>query len=232
MNFPYRDALDQLELEYSAMTGDSNPPKLSIPLAAIEHDGSLRRYANVMGAKLSDGSFGSKTVFVDELESRTGGTVSHFGADGELLYSLPASLVTPLRCGLMAALAMAMRSRMPTPRQVVVIGRGEPGDGAPGQHRDGWRARSRPPWPIPRLAPFRGAPRAPAAALTDQESVLFDQPRRQALFRGRNGTAKLEVTPSNCSVFCTPAPTTHRVLIKLIKRPFLISEFFAHNLLS
>ena len=32
--FPYNVVLDQLELEYAAMTGDSNPPKQSIPLAA------------------------------------------------------------------------------------------------------------------------------------------------------------------------------------------------------
>ena len=88
-HFPYREPLDELELEYAAMTGDTNPPKQSIPLAAVEHDGSLRRYVNVMGARLGDGSFGSKTVFVDELENKTAGTVSHFGADGSLLSSLP-----------------------------------------------------------------------------------------------------------------------------------------------
>ena len=82
-----------------------------------------------MGAKLSDGTFGSKTVFVDELDSTTGGMVNHFGADGALLYSLPASLVTPLRCGLMAALAMRYREELvlERPRKVVVIGRGELG---------------------------------------------------------------------------------------------------------
>lgn len=127
--FPYELALDQLELEYAAMTGDSNPPKQSIPLAAIEHDGSLRRYVNVMGAKLSDGTFGSKTVFVDELDNTTGGSVNHFGADGALLYSLPAALVTPLRCALMAVLCMRYRHELVTERKrkVVVIGRGELG---------------------------------------------------------------------------------------------------------
>jgi hypothetical protein len=145
-NFPYGAALDQLELEYAAMTGDSNPPKQSIPLAAIEHDGSLRRYVNVMGAKLSDGTFGSKTVFVDELENRTAGAVSHFGADGELLYSLPASLVTPLRCGLMGGARAAL------PRH----------GGCPQGHRDRPRRAGRGDLQHPLAAAPRAGDRAPA----------------------------------------------------------------------
>lgn len=125
-SFPYQAVLDELELEYAEMSGDSNPPKQSIPLAEVEHDGSLRRYVNVMGAKLSDGTFGSKTVFVDELDNKTGGLVTHFGADGSLLYTLPASLVTPLRCAMMAALCLSMR-RLGEKRDVTIVGRGELG---------------------------------------------------------------------------------------------------------
>ena len=81
-----------------------------------------------MSAVLSDGSFGSKTIFVDEVAGTVGGDVLHYGANGRRLYSLPASLVTPLRCAMMAALALQYRSKGPAGgRHVLVLGRGEIG---------------------------------------------------------------------------------------------------------
>ena len=75
--FPFEAVLDELIFEYGQMTGDSNPCKQSLALdeqpAGPGH--VMRRFANVMGAVLSDGSFGSKTVFIDEDKGKTGGTV-------------------------------------------------------------------------------------------------------------------------------------------------------------
>ena len=60
-------------------------PKLTRGRA--EKDGTgLRRYLNLMSAVLSDGSFGSKTIFVDEVAGTVGGDVLHYGANGRRLY--------------------------------------------------------------------------------------------------------------------------------------------------
>ena len=111
--FPFEAVLDELIFEYGQMTDDSNPCKQSLALdeqpAGPGH--VMRRFANVMGAVLSDGSFGSKTVFIDEDKGKTSGTVVHYDADGHLLWQLPAATVTPLRCGLMGqVLSWACRS--------------------------------------------------------------------------------------------------------------------------
>ena len=128
MNFSFGLALDELAYEYECMTGDSNPPKLCAPLDRPDEDGWLRRYLNIMSAVLSDGTFGSKTIFVDEVAGLVGGDVLHYGANGRRLYSLPASLVTPLRCAMMAALALQYRRQGPADgRRVMVLGRGEIG---------------------------------------------------------------------------------------------------------
>lgn len=126
--FPFKRALGELREEYELLTGDSCPPKQSILLKG-DTAGSWRgpcRYVNVMGGLLSDGTFGSKTVFVDEDRGRMAGDVLHYKPNGELIYSLPSKLVTPLRCGMMVALALSYRT-LKHERDVLIVGSGEIG---------------------------------------------------------------------------------------------------------
>lgn len=112
--------LDDLDIEIARMTTQTNPPKQSIMID--ETDDGLWSFVNVMGARLSDGSFGSKTVFVDEARNRHEGDVLHYDRDGRLIYQLPSAKVTPWRCAMMAALALGYRDI--DNRHVGIIGAG------------------------------------------------------------------------------------------------------------
>lgn len=94
-------AFDDLDREYILQEPDRNPPKTFIPLS----DGA-DRYFNQMAAVLSDGTFGGKMVFVDELAGKLGGKIVVYDRDMRLVTECDAERITAIRCGLMAALAI------------------------------------------------------------------------------------------------------------------------------
>ncbi|MBF0135316.1 MAG: hypothetical protein H7833_12145 [Magnetococcus sp. DMHC-1] len=103
-----------LDHEYTIRTPDRNPPKTSLTMHA-DGQGVPIVYLNQMMAVLSDGTFGSKLVFVDEGTHRLGGRVVVYDKSFALLVDQDAETITALRCGLMAALAMDRYFRC-TPR--------------------------------------------------------------------------------------------------------------------
>jgi hypothetical protein len=112
--------------EYSFFVDDHdvNPPKQSIMLASPKDD--VWKFVNIMGAKLSNGRFGSKTVYVNEETGQIGGDVLYYDADGDLLARYPARIITPFRCGIMTAMCLSLRE-LERERIVSMIGMGEIG---------------------------------------------------------------------------------------------------------
>lgn len=99
-----RSAFAALRWEYPRRSVENNPPKASITLDTF--DGGLPSvFLNSMVSVLTDGFYGTKIIRVDEPAGRMSGQVAIFDPAGDLVGTLPASDVTPIRCGLMAALA-------------------------------------------------------------------------------------------------------------------------------
>lgn len=99
------EAFDLLSTEYSRQVGWKNPPKTFIPLEMNEIQSPVS-YFNQMASVLSDGTFGGKFVFVDEVNGRLGGRVLVYNKDFSLAADYDAERITAIRCGLMAALAI------------------------------------------------------------------------------------------------------------------------------
>jgi hypothetical protein len=101
-----RRAYDRMTAEYRArFPGSDHPKKISVP---IRHgaDGLIEAYVNSMFARLADGTFGAKTVYVDETAGTLSAATTVFDGDGDLEGMVDSAALTADRCGLMTAFAI------------------------------------------------------------------------------------------------------------------------------
>lgn len=87
---------------------------------------TAKAYTNALYARLSDGSFGSKTIYVNEETGVTSGWCMAASKDGVVKASIESSWVTQIRCGLMAALCLNYRfgGEAISPR-IAIVGKGK-----------------------------------------------------------------------------------------------------------
>jgi len=104
--FSNRRAYDRMVAEYRARFPSlQHPKKISVPVRCGA-EGLIEAYANVMFAILADGTFGSKTVLVDEPAGTLSAVTTVFDKDGDLEGTVDSAALTATRCGLMTAFAI------------------------------------------------------------------------------------------------------------------------------
>jgi hypothetical protein len=99
----HRRAYERMAAEYRGrFPGLDHPKKISVPIRN-DQQGLIEAYVNTMFARLGDGTFGSKTVYVDEPAQALTAITALFDRNGNYGGSVAADKLTAERCGLMTA---------------------------------------------------------------------------------------------------------------------------------
>lgn len=126
--------LDDLEREYAfaeqhmALNSHGPHPIKNCDILDVYDNGTPSVYTNSMYARLSDGTFGTKLIYVNEKTGFAGGRVVVYGPSGAMLADIDCGELTQIRCGLMAALCLRKFRKEfehPFPFYVAIVGAGK-----------------------------------------------------------------------------------------------------------
>ncbi|MDX5370575.1 MAG: hypothetical protein LPL29_14490 [Alphaproteobacteria bacterium] len=121
-----RALYNRVKEEYpAAFAFHDHPKKISMPLSFYPDGGPVCEFVNTMTARLRDGTFGTKTVYVNEATGALSARTTVFGKHGDLIGTVRSDDLTALRCGLMTALAIELyMGGLPERMKVGLIGTG------------------------------------------------------------------------------------------------------------
>lgn len=116
--------------QHMALNSHGPHPIKNCDVLSTYPNGTASVYTNSMYARLSDGSFGTKLIYVNEETGFSGGRVVAYHKSGTLKADMDCGILTQIRCGLMAALCLEyFIEKQDQPPNILIVGTGKLGSG-------------------------------------------------------------------------------------------------------